>query len=119
MNVTVYTFLAVKKVFMELFCTPKISMENPSLRVSGHGSSMNRTFTVEDCAEHEFGQWAMDEVAGEKSYIDDERSCFWTWDDNEYAWQSRPFKGREVMRRKGKGKGKGNGKGKGGFKRTR
>ena len=53
-------------------------MENPSLRVSGHGSSMNRTFIVEECAEVEFGQWAMDEVTSERAYIDDERSCFCT-----------------------------------------
>ena len=48
-------------------------MENPSLRVSGHGSSMNRTFVVEDCAEDDFGQLATDEVTGEQGYIDDER----------------------------------------------
>ena len=34
-----------------MFCTPKSSMENPSLGVSGHGSSMNRTFILENCAE--------------------------------------------------------------------
>ena len=67
---------------------------------------MNRTFIVQKCAEDDFGQWATDEVSGEQGYIDDERSCFWTWDDNEYAWQSRPYKGRQVKRRKGKGKGK-------------
>ena len=27
-----------------------------------------------------------------KSYTDDEKSCFCTWDDNQYAWQSRPCK---------------------------
>ena len=64
-NVTVYTLDAVKTVFVELFCTPKSSMENPSLRVSGHVSSMNRTFIVEDYAQDEFGQWATDEVTGE------------------------------------------------------
>ena len=50
MTVTAYTFQAVRTVFVELFCTPKSSMENPLLRVSRHGSSMNRTFIVEDCA---------------------------------------------------------------------
>ena len=64
---------------------------------------------VEDYAEDEFGL-GQDEATGEQGYIDDERSCFWTWDDNEYAWQSRPFKGRQVKRRKGKGKGKGKGR---------
>ena len=57
-NVTAYTFEAVRTVFVELFCTPKSSMENPSLRVNGHGGSTNRTFIVEDCIEDEFGQWA-------------------------------------------------------------
>ena len=60
MDITAYTFEAVRTVFEELFCTPMRSMENPSLRVSGHGSSMNRTFIVEDCAEDDFGQRATD-----------------------------------------------------------
>ena len=53
-------------------------------------------------AEDEFGQWTKDEVTGEQGYVDDERSCFWTWDDTECARQSRPFKGRQVRRRKRK-----------------
>ena len=77
MNVTVSTCESVKTVFVELFCTPKSSMEN--LRVSGHVSNMNRIFVVEYYAEDVFGQWAKDEVTGEQGYIDDERSCFWTW----------------------------------------
>ena len=81
MNVPAYSFEAVRTVFVELFCTPKSSIENPSLRVSGHVSSMNRTFIVEDYAEDDFGTWATDEVTGEQGCIDDERSCFWTWDD--------------------------------------
>ena len=54
MNITAYTFEAVRTTFLELFCTPISSMENPSLRMSGHVSSMNRTFIVEDCAEDDF-----------------------------------------------------------------
>ena len=81
-------------------------MENPSLRVTGHVSTMNRTFIAEDYAEDDFGQWAKDEVTGEQGYVDDERSCFWTWDDTECVWQSRPYKGRQLKRKKGKGKGK-------------
>ena len=46
---------------------------------------MNRTFIVEDSAVDDFGQQASDEVTGEQCYIDDERSCFWTWDDTECA----------------------------------
>ena len=34
------TFEAVRTVFVEMFCTPKSLMENPSLHVSGHVSSM-------------------------------------------------------------------------------
>ena len=87
-------------------------MDNPSLRVNRHGGSTSKTFIVEDYTEDEFGQWATDKVTGEQGYIDDERSCFWTLDDNEYTWQSRPLKSRQ------KGRGKGTGKGKGGFKGT-
>ena len=62
---------------------------------------MTRTFTVEEYAKDDLGRWAKDEVTGELGNIDDERSCFWTWDDSECAWQSRPFKARQVKRRKG------------------
>ena len=68
----------MKTVFVELFHTPKSSIENPSLRVKGHGGSMNESFIIEVFAEDEFGQWPIDEVTGEQGYIDDERSCFWT-----------------------------------------
>ena len=67
---------------------------------------MNRTFSVQEYAEDDFGQRAKDEVTGEQGHVDDERSCFWTWDDTEGVWQSRPFKGRLVNRRKGKRKRK-------------
>ena len=81
MNVPACALEAVPTVFVELFCTPKSSMENPSLRASGHGASMSRTFIIEDYSEDEYGQWATDEVTGEQGYIDDEIwSCFWTWD---------------------------------------
>ena len=113
-NVTAYTFEAVRTVFVEIFCTPKSSMENPSLRVNRHGGSTSKTFILEDYIEDEIGQWATDEVTGEQGYIDDERFCCWAWDDNEYTWQSTPFKSRQVRRTKGKGKGKGQG----GFKGT-
>ena len=49
-------------------------------------------------------------MTGEQGNIDDDRSCFWTWDDTERAWQSRPIKGCQVKRRKGKGKEKGKGR---------
>ena len=48
LNITGYTFAAVKTTLLELSCTPKSSMENTALRVSGHVSSMNRTFIPAD-----------------------------------------------------------------------
>ena len=88
MEIPTKTIETVRTVFVELFCTQKSSMGNPSIRASGNVDSMNRSFIVEDYAEDEFGQWAKDEVTGEQSYVDDERSCFWTWDDTECVWQS-------------------------------
>ena len=63
-------------------------------------------FIVEDCSEDDCGQWDTDETTGEQGNINAEKSCFWTWDDNECAWQSRPLKSRQFKRRNGKGKGK-------------
>ena len=60
-------------------------MENPSLRVSGHVSSMNRTFFVDDHAEDEFGHWAKDEVTGEQGYVDDERCVLGSPDHSSVA----------------------------------
>ena len=78
-------------------------MENPSLRLSGHVSIMNKTFIVEDCAEDDFGQWAKDECTGEQGHIFDERSCFWTWDDTVcLAVQTIQGPPGEVEKRKGK-----------------
>ena len=82
-------------------------MENPPLRPSEHGGSTSKTFIIEDSSEDEDGQWATDDAIGEQDYVDDERLCFWTWDDSEYVWQCRPFKGRQLKRRTGKGKGQG------------
>ena len=65
MTVTAYTLDSVQAVFVELFCLPKISMEGPSLRLSGHESSASKTFIVEDYPEDEFGLWAIDESTGE------------------------------------------------------
>ena len=106
-DVTAYSSEAVRTVFVALFCSPKSSMENPSLPVNKYGNHTSSTFIVEYYVEDKVGQWATDEITGEQGYVDYEGSCFWTWDNNESVWQSRPFKGRQVERRKGKGKGKG------------
>ena len=80
-DVPAHTFEAVKTVFMDLLCTRKSSMENPSLRVSGHGGSESSAFIVEGFIENEFGHWATDEVTTEQRYVDDGGSFFWTWDN--------------------------------------
>ena len=64
-TVTACTLDAVKIIFAELFCPSNSSMENPALRVSGHGGSTNRIFIVENGAEAANGQWTIDEVTGE------------------------------------------------------
>ena len=57
---------------------------------------------MEDYAEEEFGQWAKDEVTGEQGYIDDERLCFWTWDDTVQTIQGPPSEKGEKEREKEK-----------------
>ena len=87
MNVAAYTFEALRTVFVELFCTPK-SSDGESFTARERTRHRGRL-----CCRQLFGQWATDEVTGEQGCIDDESSCFWTWDDTECVWQSRPFKG--------------------------
>ena len=50
-------------------------------------------------------EWATVEVTGEQDDVDDEGSCFCTWDNNEYARQSRPFRSR-TKKKRSKGRGK-------------
>ena len=69
MTVTAYTLDSFQAVFVELFCSPKISMESPSLRSSGQGSSASKTFIVEDYPEDEYGLWAIDESTGEGCFF--------------------------------------------------
>ena len=75
-------------------------MDNPSLRVNRYGCSTSRSFIVEDFLEDEFGQRATDEVTGEQDSVNDEGSFFFflTWDNNEYAWQSRPLWSRKLKK---------------------
>ena len=47
MDVNAYPFKAVRKVFVKLFFTPKISMKTSSIRVNRYGSHASRTFIVE------------------------------------------------------------------------
>ena len=70
-DIPAYTFENARIVLVELFSAPQSSIENPSLRVSGHVSSMNRLLLVEHYAENEFGHWTKDEVTGDQGYVDD------------------------------------------------
>ena len=84
---TTHTFKRVKVVFEELFC----SLESP---IASRYYSFFGTFTIEDGSEEEFGYWVIDEVTGEQGYVDDKHSCFWSQDDNQSTWKSRPFRSR-------------------------
>ena len=103
-NVTAYTFGAERTVFVELLCTPIGAMENPSLRVNRYGGQTGRKFIVENVIEDEFGQWATDEETGEQGYVDDEGSCFWTWNNKECAWKSRLIQEPQIEEKRKKAK---------------
>ena len=64
-TVTAYSLNTIQSVFVELFGTPKSSMENPSLRVRGSGGNASRTFIAENYPEDEYGPWAIDDSTGE------------------------------------------------------
>ena len=74
-----YTFDLIREAFIELFCAPKSSIENPSFRVSGQG----RNFCVLDYGDCEgsSGYWAMDEETGEEGFLEEYNEVFWTYDE--------------------------------------
>ena len=67
-DVQSYTFEMVREAFVELFCAPKSSIENPNFRVSGQG----RSFCVLDYGECEgnTGYWVQDEDTGEEGVLE-------------------------------------------------
>ena len=106
-----YTFDLIREAFIELFCAPKSSIENPSFRVSGQG----RNFCVLDYGECEgsSGYWAMDEETGEEGFLEEYNEVFWTYDETNDAWLNNRVVYRKMTKGKGKGKKGKKGKGKG------
>ncbi len=116
-----YSFEVVKEAYLELFCAPRSSLDNPSLRAgskgqnpssraSGQGQYGRRSFCVlEDGAlEGADGYWVQDQETLEEGFIEEFEDIFWTWDDENSAWQAKPVQQRLLRRgpRKGKAKGK-------------
>ena len=116
-TVQTYTFDSVREVFIELFCAPKSSLENPNLRSSGGGESRQRNFCVIDQGDLEgsAGYWVEDDESGEVGFLPEFEDVFWTFDDTNEVWASRHFRGRTM--RRGNPKGGGKGKGYKGFKK--
>ena len=114
-NIQGYTYQMVRDVFMELFCAPKSSLDNPNLR----SSPMSRSFCVMDEGDMDgtAGYWVEDDETGEVGFLPEFDDIFWVFDDTTYAWHSHHFKGRRL--RRGPPRGKGKGKGKGGRSRFR
>ena len=110
MSVQQYTTMAVRDMFIELFCAPRSSLENPSLRT---GTVQNqRSFCILEEGEMDgvTGYWAEDDDTGDVGFLPEFEDTFWLYDDTVDAWLSQPFRGRRVRRgpprRKGKGRGK-------------
>ena len=101
----------VREVFIELFCMPRSSLDNPNLR-TGTGP---RAFCILDQGEmyDEYGYWAEDENSGEVGFLPELEDVFWVFQDTESTWIASRFQGRKM--RRGPAKGKGKGKGRKGF----
>jgi len=104
-----YTYEAVRSMFMELFCAPRSSLENPLLRSTQAAHA--RAFCTFDYGTlyGSTGYWVQDESTNEEGFLDEYQDLFWVYDDQSSAWASYPFQGRKV--RKGTPKGHGKGKG--------
>ena len=96
-----YTFQPVNDAFRELFCAPRSSLENPSLRVNGQG---HRSFCVMEDGEIDgiIGYWVQDDETGEEGFMGEFDNNFWVFDDMESVWQTRPIRKRFLRRRPAK-----------------
>jgi len=70
-----YTFDLTRSAFLELFCAPRSSLDNPSFRPS----SQQRTFFVHDYGELEgaTGYWAIEEETGHEGFAQEFEDIFW------------------------------------------
>ena len=111
-----YTYQGIRQVFTELFCAPKNSWENPSLR---GGRTQGRSFCILGDGELDgaYGYWVEDDDSGEQGFLPEVEDVFWTFDEETYAWVSRKLGHRKLRRGRPKGKGKSTGKGKKGYGR--
>ena len=108
-NIQGYTYQGIRDVFMELFCAPKSSLDNPSLRTSHNG----RSFCVLEDGEMDgvSGFWVEDDDTLECGFLSEWEDVFWTYDDTAHTWASHHFRGRKLRRGPPRNKGKGKGKG--------
>ena len=107
-----YSWDTLRSLFIELFCAPKASLDDPSIRPS-LDRHYGRTFfllsdEVGEC-QGSFGYWVEDEETGLEGFLDEVEDEFWLFDDQTHCWQVRRFGGRKLKRGKGKGKGRGKG----------
>ena len=75
-----------------MFCTSKISVDNPLLAPSGHGG--RKTFLVidEGYLDNHEGYWVEDEEDGVEGLLEADEDAFWVY--NEGRKMKRGFKGR-------------------------
>ena len=94
LTISDYSFEAVRDVMLELFCAPKSSIDNPSLRTV----QTVRSFCVLDDGEldGQNGYWVEDDETGEEGFLPEFEETFWVYDDEADVWASHRFHGRRM-----------------------
>jgi hypothetical protein len=75
-RIDAYTYESVRDIFIELFCAPRSSLENPSLRTGSQG----RSFCIMDHGDMDgtYGYWVEDDESGEVGFLPEVEDVFWT-----------------------------------------
>jgi hypothetical protein len=91
-----YTFEALREAFVELFCAPRSSLENPMYRASRTG----RSFCVLDQGHlsGDYGYWVEDDETLETGFVPEIDDIFWTFNEDSAMWVQRPFQARKFRR---------------------
>ena len=85
-----YTFNLFRTLFLELFCAPRSSLENPSIRPT----NQQRTFYVQDYGDlgGSTGYWAAEDTR-QVGVVQEFEDTFWVHDETSDAWVPRHLNG--------------------------
>ena len=80
LRVEEYTFRTLREAFIELFCAPRTSIENPNLRQPMTGGRSFLVIDTGDC-EGTAGYWVEEDETGDVGFLPEIEDIFWQYSE--------------------------------------